>query len=144
MNYGRCAHTMTSSPKIILDASAILAYIGEEPGAEIIEKWLADSAVSIVNLCEVISVLVREGKSEEEVSAGVHALIPVIIPFSWDVARMTAAMIIATQPKGLGLGDRAALATAKSLHIPVLTTESRWLDVSVGVDIRLLRERKRT
>jgi ribonuclease VapC len=132
---------MSSSPQIVLDASAIIAYLDEETGSDVVEKWLPSSAVSMVNICEVISVLVREGKREEEVSEEVRALIPMIIPFGWDIARSTVAMITKTQHKGLGLGDRAALATAKLLNIPVLTAEERWLDVPVGVKIELIRRR---
>ena len=133
---------MSSSPQIVLDASAIIAYLDGEAGSDIVEQWLPNSAVSMVNVCEVIAVLVREGKSEKEVSGDIRTLIPMIIPFGWDIARSTAAMITKTQPKGLGLGDRAALATAKLLNVPVLTTESRWLDVPVEVDVRLIRERR--
>jgi ribonuclease VapC len=132
---------MPSSPRIILDASAIIAYLDEEPGSQIVEQWLPDSAVSMINICEVISVLVREGKPEEQVSLRVNELVPLIVPFSWDIARITAALIVETQSKGLGLGDRAALATAKMMKLPVLTAESRWLDVAAGVDIRFIRQR---
>ena len=132
---------MPSSPHIILDASAIIAYLDGEPGSEVVEQWLPDSAASMINVCEVISVLVGQGKPEEQVSQRVHELVPVIVPFSWDIARITAALIVDTQPKGLGLGDRAALATAKIMNLPVLTSEPRWLDVSTGVDIRLIRQR---
>jgi ribonuclease VapC len=132
---------MPSSPRIILDASAIIAYLDEEPGSQIVEQWLPDSAVSMINICEVISVLVREGKPEEQVSLRVNGLVPLIVPFSWDIARITAALIVETQSKGLGLGDRAALATAKMMKLPVLTAESRWLDVAAGVDIRFIRQR---
>ena len=132
---------MSISPKIILDASAIIAYMDGEPGSDIVEEWLPDSAASMVNICEVIAVLVREGKPVEQVSEGVRDLILTIVPFSWEIARATAAMIKDTQPKGLGLGDRAALATAKVMNLPVLTAESRWLDVPTGADVRLIRQR---
>ncbi len=98
---------MSSSPKIILDASAIIAYLDGERGSDIVEEWLPNSAASMVNICEVIAVLVREGNPEKEVSGEVRTLIPMIIPFGWDIARSAAAMITKTQPKGLGLGDRA-------------------------------------
>jgi ribonuclease VapC len=132
---------MPSSPQIVLDASAIIAYLDAERGAEIVENWLPESAVSMVNVCEVISVLVRQGNAESEVSSELRALIPAIIPFDWPIACAAAGMILSTQPQGLGLGDRAALATARHMRIPVLTAEKRWLDVSVGVDVQLIRPR---
>src|SRR5580658_8361059 len=130
---------MPSSLEIVFDASAIIAYLDGEPGSEIVERWLPVGGASMVNICEVIAVLVRKGKSESEVAPEVQALIPMIVPFGWDIARLTAALIVDAQAKGLGLGDRAALATAKVLKVPVLTAEKRWLDVSVGVDVQLIR-----
>jgi ribonuclease VapC len=135
---------MSISPQIILDASAIIAYLDDEPGSDVVEQWLPNSAASMVNICEVISVLVREGKPEEQVSQGVLELVPTIVPFGWEIARITAGLIAVTQAKGLGLGDRAALATAQIMKLPVLTAESRWLDVPVEIDIQLIRPRRAT
>lgn len=133
---------MSNSPQIVLDASAIVAYLDDEPGSDVVERWLPHAAVSMVNLCEVITVLVRRGKPEDQVSQGIFDLIASIIPFSWEIARVTAGMVSMTQPKGLGLGDRAALATARIMKVPVLTAESRWLDVSGDVEVQLIRTRR--
>ncbi len=39
--------------RVVLDASAILAAIGDEPGAKTVSEKIPDAAVSIVNLAEV-------------------------------------------------------------------------------------------
>ena len=115
----------------------------DEPGSEIVEQWFPVSAASLVNISEVIAVFVRQGNDEAEVSNEIRGLVPQIVPFDWELARLTAALILKTQPKGLGLGGRAALATAHRLKLPVLTAESRWLDVSIGVKVHLIRPGKK-
>jgi ribonuclease VapC len=72
---------MSIKPQIILDASAIIAYMDEEPGSEIVEQWFPVSAASLVNVSEVIAVFVRQGYDEAETSNEIRALIPQIIPF---------------------------------------------------------------
>jgi ribonuclease VapC len=134
---------MSIKPEIILDASAIIAYLDEEPGSEVVEKWFAKSAASLVNVSEVIAVFVRQGYSGLEVAKELQGLIPLIVPFDWEIACLTATLISKTHTKGLSLGDRAALATALRMKTPVLTAESRWLDVSVGVDVHLIRPKRK-
>ena len=50
---------MNKTKKILLDASAVMAVINQEPGYEQTEAVLAHSAISTVNYSEVISILIR-------------------------------------------------------------------------------------
>ena len=47
--------------EIVLDASALMAVLREEPGASAVEAVLDDAAISTVNLSEVQAKLVERG-----------------------------------------------------------------------------------
>ncbi len=56
--------------KSVLDASALLAYLNEEPGAEVVEKSLAaGSAIGTVNWAEVLSKAMETGIAPETLAA---------------------------------------------------------------------------
>jgi len=39
---------------VVLDASALLAYLSEEPGAEVVDELLADARMTNVSWAEVV------------------------------------------------------------------------------------------
>ena len=54
--------------KSVLDAAAFLAYLRDEPGAEIVENALINGCyISIINRVEVLSKIVDLGESAEEI-----------------------------------------------------------------------------
>ena len=54
--------------KSVLDAAAFLAYLRDEPGAEIVENALINGCyISIINWVEVLSKIVDLGESAEEI-----------------------------------------------------------------------------
>jgi PIN domain nuclease of toxin-antitoxin system len=54
--------------KSVLDAAAFLAYLRDEPGAEIVENALINGCyISIINRVEVLSKIVDLGESPEEI-----------------------------------------------------------------------------
>jgi len=59
-----------------------------------------------------------------------------------DGARASAAGLLAakTKRRSISLGDRACLALAIELGMPVLTGDRAWRDLDIGVEIRLFRE----
>lgn len=58
---------------IALDASALLAFLFREEGAERVAAHLSDSCLSAVNLAEVIGRFVRDGHDAHEVLARLAA-----------------------------------------------------------------------
>lgn len=126
--------------RIVLDASAILAVLSEEPGHEkLTSELLADSVASSVNLAEVQTKLVLRGGNPEE--AWEDALSPVreILPFTEEHARLAGSLVVHARPLGLSLGDRACLAVGIALHAPVYTAERAWKDLKLGVRINVIR-----
>jgi PIN domain nuclease of toxin-antitoxin system len=51
---------------VLLDASAVLTLLHEEPGTERVAEFLPTAAISAVNLAEVLIVLERRGVAATE------------------------------------------------------------------------------
>ena len=43
--------------EVVLDASAMLAFLNEEPGSEVVASYLDKAAMSTINLSEVVAKL---------------------------------------------------------------------------------------
>jgi ribonuclease VapC len=126
--------------KIVLDASAILAMLNDEPGAEkITPELLSRATTSAVNLAEVQTILVREGGDPDESWALAVDPIPSVEPFTAEHARIAGTLIQKTTSLGLSLGDRACLALAIALEAPVYTTDRLWKKLKLGIPIYFLR-----
>jgi PIN domain nuclease of toxin-antitoxin system len=126
--------------EIVLDASAMLAYIQEERGAENLTKEILDHAVaSTVNLAEAQSKLVKKGRDPEEAWEEILSLVNAEEPFTSEQARIAGDLIRVTEQYGLSLGARACLALAIALQAPVYTTEQLWRNLRVGVPIHVIR-----
>ncbi|WP_420447180.1 type II toxin-antitoxin system VapC family toxin [Candidatus Palauibacter sp.] len=125
----------------VLDASAVLAALFEEPGAERVVRALErGAAISSVNAAEVAARL-----SQSDWTAGTVASVfdeqgIEIIPFDRETALLSGAYRQSTRHLGLGLGDRACLATARRLGLPALTADRSWADVAIaGVTVVQIR-----
>ena len=126
--------------KILLDTSALLALLKKEPGHEIVSNIIAISTISSVNLSELITVLTRAGVSENDIDEIITDLVPEIIPFCGDISIKTGKISKLTQGYGLSLGDRACLATAIQLGLPVYTADKIWAELDLpNVKINLIR-----
>jgi len=123
----------------VLDASALLALLFAEPGAERVADVIAEGAViSTVNLSEVGALLVRRGQAPEKTLAPVREQVSVE-PFTADEALTAARLSPLTAAKGLSLGDRACLALANRLAARAVTAERAWTQLELDVEIELIR-----
>jgi ribonuclease VapC len=123
----------------VLDASAILADIFDEPGAEVVRAALADGRLSAVNLAEVVTKLLDEGLPADEVDFLARRLTCAIEPADRDRAVRAALLHQRTRRAGISLGDRFCLALAQEIGAPVLTADRRWNELDLGVEVRLIR-----
>jgi len=126
--------------RIVLDASALLAALNGEPGADKLTLELLSTAViSTVNLSEVQTKLINRGLSPD--SAWAAALVPVerAIPFTLEQAKAAGSMVAETRAWGLSLGDRACLALGLELQAPVYTADRSWKNLKLGVQIHVIR-----
>lgn len=129
------------SNKYLLDASAILALLQKEQGSEMVTRCIPCSAISSVNLAEVASVLNKLGMPESEIHELFNAMDIEVLAFEGITAIATGGMRSITQKKGLSLGDRACLATAKQHKRIVLTADKVWQEFQqgIGVEINFIR-----
>ena len=126
--------------RVILDASALLALIQEETGAEIIKPLLKFSVMSAVNVTETLSVLQRTNISPEEGRTLITDIITTIVPFDLEQAEQVAKLHPLVQPQGLSLADRACIALGIKLQIPIYTADRIWAELKLdNIDIRLIR-----
>jgi len=125
--------------KFVLDASAVIASINKEPGGEGVFDDAADFILLSVNLAEVVGLLVRQGGTLESARKSIGYLGLQIVDFDRDLAEHAGAMIARTRSLGLSLGDRACLALAARENLPVLTADSGWRGLDLGIEIRFIR-----
>ena len=123
----------------VLDASALLAFLRNEPGAEEVAAVLKLSCISAVNLAETISKMVEYGKPLNDVAFQIERLRIPVIPFDAEHAKLVASLWKATRVVGLSLGDRACLALGLKTGLPVLTTDRAWANIKIGVSVGVIR-----
>ena len=124
---------------VVLDASAVLALLLDESGADEVLSVMADAAVSTVNLAEITSKLVERGDDPDAACLKVARLGFDIIAFDQLQARDVAALRKTTRAQGLSLGDRACLALGKRLGRPVLTSDRAWAELGLDMDVKVIR-----
>jgi PIN domain nuclease of toxin-antitoxin system len=118
---------------IVLDASALLAILSQEPRARRWEDTVPDAALSAVSLSEVVAKLADVGMSEREIHDSLD-LGMTVVPF--DAALAHAAGLL--RPKTRSLGDRACLALAMQMGLPVVTADRAWGQLQLSVDIQIM------
>jgi ribonuclease VapC len=126
--------------RIVLDASAILAVINDEPRAEkLTPALLARAVASTVNLAEVHTKLVSRGWPPAQAWEDATSPVREVLPFDEDQARIAGDLVAHTRHLGLSLGDRACLALAMILKVPAYTAEKAWKKLEVKVRIHVIR-----
>lgn len=123
----------------VLDSSAVLAHIFGEPGGDESVSRFADGVVSAVNLTEIVTRLVDAGWTDLAIDAEQQTWAFAVEPFDVSLAVEAGGLRRATRHRGLSLGDRACLALARRLGVPLYTADRSWGDLDVGVDIRVVR-----
>ena len=132
---------MSSRGGHVLDASALLCLLFDEPGADRVERALPDAVISAANLAEVIAKLVDRGLDGNEVLADLRELDLEVVALDRAQAEAAGLLRSATRKARLSLGDWACLALAQQRRTTALTTDPRQAEVAgaIGVTVELIR-----
>ena len=127
------------SSKVVLDASALLCLLNDEPGADKVIDVLTRSVLGTTNLAEVVSKLRERGLTLDEVQEALGGLHLDVRPLSPSQAMTIGDLRPATKPLGLSLGDRACLALALDLGAELFTTDAGIASADAGFSITDIR-----
>ncbi len=129
----------------VLDASAFLAYLRDEPGWEPVRDAVADGcAMSIVNLAEALSTEASAGVDPDHLLSelrgsglvdGAITVHQVSDEDSVEAARLRPL----TRRAGLSLADRLCLALTRRLGGSAISADRSWGEVELGVTVELIR-----
>jgi ribonuclease VapC len=124
----------------VLDASALLAVLQQEAGAEVVLAVLEGALMSSVNWSEVVQKAAARGVAvSHRLRRDVEAIGVQIVPFEPADAEAAAAVWSAAPRAGLSLGDRACLALARDRGAVALTTDRAWASLPLGVPVQVVR-----
>lgn len=123
----------------VLDASALLTLLQDEPGSERVHKLIGKAGMSAVNLAEVVGKLHFAGMDKSTVAEILDLAIE-ILPLDDQTARAAGELLPLTKHRGLSLGDRCCLASALVHEVPVITSDRDWGELNVaGIDVEIVQ-----
>jgi ribonuclease VapC len=124
---------------IVLDASALLAFMFRERGHARVAELIEQCCMSTVNEAEVLGRFARDGHDPGAVSAALRTTRIEWVDFGEEHAKRAAALVPSTRALGLSLGDRACLALALERGLDAVTADAAWAQLDLGVRIEVLR-----
>jgi PIN domain nuclease of toxin-antitoxin system len=126
---------------IVLDASALLAFVQREPGGLKVKAELHNCAISAVNFTEVLNRLQKTLGPQDVAVAGAHlpTLLREIVAYTGDDAHATSSVYAVTRNLGLSLGDCVCLALGKKLNAPVWTCDRSWASLDANYRVSVIR-----
>ena len=124
---------------VVLDASALLAYLRDEPGADRVDGLLVDARMASVNWAEVVQKSLSAGVNVDGMLEDLQALGMRIEPFLPVDGERAGRLWPLTRRQGLSLGDRACLSLGLRLSLTVVTCDRAWAQLPIELEIQLLR-----
>ncbi len=123
----------------VLDASALLALLHREPGADAVAALLPASAMTTVNWSEVVQKARAHGVQVEGMAEDLRGAGLALLPFDVADAEATADLWSVVAARRLSLADRACMAAAQRLGVPAVTADRSWTEVGGPVEVQLIR-----
>lgn len=135
----------------VIDASAVLAFLFNETGAEVAEDWMdRGAAISTANVQEVLAKLVDKAIQKGEAIEDAHraavenldSLVLDVVDLTMEDAMLAAAFVPFQKTGNLSAGDRCCLALGRRLKLPTVHAEQKWQPLAdqLGVELVLIRD----
>jgi ribonuclease VapC len=124
---------------VVLDASALLAYLKDEPGGDVVDGVLAESVMSSVNWAEVIQKSIAAGVEVGGMLDELQVLGLTVETFTPEDGEMAGRLWERTRQAGLSLGDRACLSLGLRLGLTVLTADRAWVSLNLSLAMQVIR-----
>lgn len=125
--------------RYVLDASALLALLNDEPGAHRVREVAPESSIGSVNVCETVGKLIGSGMSPEDARTSIELINLEVVAFDVELAYRAGSLLVATKKLGLSLGDRACLALGTARKSIIVTADQAWARLKLDVDIEIIR-----
>lgn len=125
--------------RVVLDASALLAYLQCEPGGDSVRAVLGQAVMSTVNWAEVVQKLPDQDAETTGIRSSLASLGLAFEPFSAVQAEIAGRLRAPTGKLGLSLGDRACLALGIDGGETVYTADRAWRRLDLGIRIEAIR-----
>lgn len=123
----------------VLSASALLAYLRAEPGADkVISAIATGTTMTTLNFGEVAGWFISQGADEAYVRSLRARLVFPLVPVDDDLAIRAALLGPATQAAGLSLADRTCLALSSRSGVPALTADRCWAEVAEAANVSVI------
>jgi PIN domain nuclease of toxin-antitoxin system len=120
----------------VLDASAVLAWIFEEEGGELVEQLFEDGLISAVNYAEVLQRVLKRGETLETIVGEIDQSGLRIVDSGREAATVAAELY---DRKDLSLADRFCIALGALADVPVVTADRDWATSELPVAVELIR-----
>ena len=114
---------MAGKPKVLLDASAVLAWLQQEPGSDKVDAVLDCATITSINAAEVVHKLMAKGVNVDRAWEIFDQVCLTVTDFTAEMSRESSCF---SDHKGLSLGDRACLGAGVSLGLRILSADRRW------------------
>ena len=123
--------------KTVVDASVVLAWLQDEPGADEAEPMLADGVIGAANWSEVLQKTRQHGAPAGIVARLLASFGLTVVDVGAEDAEIAADLWRQDSP--LSLADRLCLALGLRMNVPVATADAAWVDVADGPAVVLIR-----
>ena len=125
----------------MVDASAVLAWLFDERGAGAVQGVLGASALSAVNLAEVLYRCDEVGMPTRTIERDLEAIGVRMEPFAAGDARRVEEVRRVGRRQGvrLSIADCCCLATGMRLDLPVVGGDEAWPTLRLGIEVHPFR-----
>ena len=123
----------------VLDASAVLALMRAEAGAEAVVEALPTAELGSVNAAEVVARLIREGVAAETARLMVIGLGCPLVSLDAELGLRAGTLEEHTAAQGLSLGDRCCLALAERDAATAMTADRAWGGLGLTIKVAVIR-----